>query len=139
MIIKIKTKVKPTEDENKVLKAVTNIFDDAEMEISENIYIGVSKDVSRFKELLRSQAILDAARNVLERNIVGNATKFHINKQAAYSGILNFDKDVHGGIKLEFVSEDGEDILKLIKDIAPRTRNGVIINEDEEEMEKKNE
>ncbi|MBA2840147.1 hypothetical protein HNP87_000659 [Methanococcus maripaludis] len=139
MIIKIKTKVKPTEDENKVLKAVTNIFDDAEMEISENIYIGVSKDVSRFKELLRSQAILDAARNVLERNIVGNATKFHINKQAAYSGILNFDKDVHGGIKLEFVSEDGEDILELIKDIAPRTRNGVIINEDEEEMEKKNE
>ncbi|MBA2852754.1 hypothetical protein HNP89_000691 [Methanococcus maripaludis] len=139
MIIKIKTKVKPTEDENKVLKAVTNIFADAEMEFSENIYLGVSKDISRFKELLRSQAILDAARNVLERNIVGNATKFHINKQAAYSGILNFDKDVHGGIKLEFVSEDGEDILELIKDIAPRTRDGIIINEDEEAIEKKNE
>ncbi|MBA2857957.1 hypothetical protein HNP93_000658 [Methanococcus maripaludis] len=138
MIIKIKTKVKPTEDENKVLKAVTNIFNDAEMEISENIYTGVSKDISRFKELLRSQAILDAARNVLERNIVGNATKFHINKQAAYSGILNFDKDVHGGIKLEFVSEEDEDILELIKDIAPRTRDGIIINEDEEAIEKKN-
>jgi len=138
MIIKIKTKVKPTEDENKVLKAVTNIFNDAEMELSENIYSGASKDISRFKELLRSQAILDAARNVLERNIIGNATKFHINKQAAYSGILNFDKDVHGGIHLEFVSEN-EDIMKLIKDIAPRTRNGVIINEDEEEIENKKE
>lgn len=138
MIIKIKTKVKPTEDENKVLKAVTNIFNDAEMEISENIYTGVSKDISRFKELLRSQAILDAARSVLERNIVGNATKFHINKQAAYSEILNFDKDVHGGIKLEFVSEEDEDILELIKDIAPRTRDGIIINEDEEAIEKKN-
>ncbi|CAF30627.1 RNA-binding domain-containing protein [Methanococcus maripaludis] len=139
MIIKIKTKVKPTEDENKVLKAVTNIFNDAEMEISENIYTGVSKDISRFKELLRSQAILDAARNVLERNIVGNATKFHINKQAAYSGILNFDKDVHGGIKLEFICEEDEEILELIKDIAPRTRDGIIINEDDEAIEKKNE
>ncbi|ABO34832.1 Protein of unknown function DUF54 [Methanococcus maripaludis C5] len=137
MIIKIKTNVKPTEDENKVLKAVTNIFVDAEMEVSENIYTGVSKDISRFKELLRSQAILDAARNVLERNIVGNATKFHINKQAAYSGILNFDKDVHGGIKLEFICEENEDIFGLIKDIAPRTRNGVIINEDEELENKK--
>lgn len=139
MIIKIKTKVKPTEDENKVLKAVTNIFNDAEMEISENIYTGVSKNISRFKELLRSQAILDAARNVLERNIVGNATKFHINKQAAYSGILNFDKDVHGGIKLEFICEEDEEILELIKDIAPRTRDGIIINEDDEAIEKKNE
>ncbi|WP_459200942.1 RNA-binding domain-containing protein [Methanococcus sp. CF] len=137
MIIKIKTKVKPTEDENKVLKAVTNIFNNAEMELAENIYSGVSKDISRFKELLRSQAILDAARNVLERNIVGNATKFYINKQAAYSGILNFDKDVHGGIKLEFICEENEDILGLIKDIAPRTRNGVIINEDEEVEHKK--
>lgn len=138
MIIKINSKVKPTEDKEKVLKAITNIFTDAETEFDENFITGQSKDVSRFKELLRSQAILDAARYILERSVVGNATKFHINKQAAYAGLLNFDRDVHGGIRIEFVAEEGEDILKLLKDIAPRTRHGVIIDEDEENIENTN-
>ncbi|ABR54302.1 Protein of unknown function DUF54 [Methanococcus vannielii SB] len=133
MIIKINAKVKPTEDSEKVLNAIKNIFMDIKTEFDENIIFCESKNVSRFKELLRSQAILDAARNVLERNIIGNRTKFYINKQAAYSGLLNFDKDIHGGIKLEFIAEEGEDILKLLKDIAPRTRHGVIIDEDEED------
>ena len=133
MIIKLKSKIKPTEDEKKVIKAVKNIFKDAKVVVEDNRLIGEAEDIGRFKELLRSQAILDTARMVLEKGIVGNSTKFNINKQAAFAGLVNFDKDIHGGIFVKLIAEEDEDLMKLIKDIAPKTKNGKIIDEDEEE------
>ena len=133
MIIKLKSKIKPTEDEKKVIKAVKNIFKDAKVVVEDNQLIGEAEDIGRFKELLRSQAILDTARMVLEKGIVGNSTKFNINKQAAFAGLVNFDKDIHGGIFVKLIAEEDEDLMKLIKDIAPKTKNGKIIDEDEEE------
>ena len=138
MIIKLKSKIKPTEDEIKVIKAVKNIFKDAKVVVEDNLLIGEAEDIGRFKELLRSQAILDTARMVLEKGIVGNSTKFNINKQAAFAGLVNFDKDIHGGIFVKLIAEEDEDLMKLIKDIAPRTKNGRIIDEDEEEINAKN-
>ena len=138
MIIKLKSKIKPTEDEKKVIKAVKNIFKDAKVVVEDNQLIGEAEDIGRFKELLRSQAILDTARMVLEKGIVGNSTKFTINKQAAFAGLVNFDKDIHGGIFVKLIAEEDEDLMKLIKDIAPRTKNGRIIDEDEEEINAKN-
>jgi len=138
MIIKLKSKIKPTEDEKKVIKAVKNIFKDARVVVEDNQLIGEAEDIGRFKELLRSQAILDTARMVLEKGIVGNSTKFNINKQAAFAGLVNFDKDIHGGIFVKLIAEEDEDLMKLIKDIAPRTKNGRIIDEDEEEINAKN-
>ncbi len=134
MIIKLKSKIKPTEDEEKVIKAVKNIFKDAKVVVDDNQLIGEAKDISRFKELLRSQAILDTARMVLEKGIVGNSTKFNLNKQAAFAGLVNFDKDIHGGIFVKLIVEEDEDLMKLIKDIAPRTKNGKIVDEDEEDI-----
>ncbi|AEH06818.1 RNA-binding domain-containing protein [Methanothermococcus okinawensis] len=142
MIIKLKSKIKPTEDENKVIKAVKNIFKDAKIVVEDNYLVGESKDISRFKELLRSQAILDTARMVLERGINGNLTKFYLNKQAAFAGLVNFDRDIHGGIFVKLIAEEDEDLMKIIKDIAPKTKNGKIIDEDEDtdesEINKKN-
>jgi predicted RNA binding protein with dsRBD fold (UPF0201 family) len=138
MIIKLKSRIKPTEDEKKVIKAVKNIFKDARVVVEDNQLIGEAEDIGRFKELLRSQAILDTARMVLEKGIVGNSTKFNINKQAAFAGLVNFDKDIHGGIFVKLIAEEDEDLMKLIKDIAPRTKNGRIIDEDEEEINAKN-
>jgi len=138
MIIKLKSKIKPTEDEKKVIKAVKNIFKDAKVVVEDNQLIGEAEDIDRFKELLRSQAILDTARMVLEKGIVGNYTKFNLNKQAAFAGLVNFDKDIHGGIFVKLIAEEDEDLMKLIKDIAPRTKNGKIIDEDEEEINAKN-
>ncbi len=134
MIIKLKSRIKPTEDEEKVINAVKNIFKDAKVVVEDNQLIGEAKDISRFKELLRSQAILDTARMVLEKGIVGNSTKFNLNKQAAFAGLVNFDKDIHGGIFVKLIVEEDEDLMKLIKDIAPRTKNGKVIDEDEEEI-----
>jgi len=132
MIIKIKTRIKPTEDREKVIRAVRNIFRDAEILIDENnILTAEAKSLKKLKELIRRQAILDAARMVLEKGISGNSTRFVLNKQAAYCGVVNFDRDVHGGIDVKIIAEEGEDIRAIVKDIAPRTKDGKIVEEEE--------
>ncbi|WP_201763961.1 RNA-binding domain-containing protein [Methanocaldococcus villosus] len=138
MKVIIKSKVKPTEDKYKVKKAILNIFPKANLRYSEKDFYGKwegeTKDVERFKELIRSQAILDTARMILEEKMDENSTRFYLNKQAAFVKAVNFDIDVHGGIYVKIIAEKGEDILKIIKDIAPRTKGGVIIEEEEEEI-----
>jgi len=132
MIVKIRTRIKPTEDRDKVVRAVRNIFRDAKIFIDEdNLLIGESKSLKKLKELIRKQAILDAVRMVLERGISGNSTRFVLNKQAAYCGVVNFDRDVHGGIEVKIIAEEGEDIRTIVKDIAPRTKDGKIIKEED--------
>ncbi|HID47243.1 MAG TPA: hypothetical protein EYH15_03120 [Methanothermococcus okinawensis] len=132
MIVKIKTRVKPTEDKEKVVKAVRNIFRDAEIQIEEdNILTGKTKSLKKLKEMIRRQAILDAARMILEKGISENSTRFVLNKQAAYCGVVNFDRDVHGGIDVKVIAEEGEDIRAIVKDIAPRTKDGKIVKEEE--------
>jgi len=131
MKVVIKSKVKPTEDKNKVKKAILNIFPSSKLTFEEDMWKGYSTDVEKFKKLLRSQAILDAARNVLENGMSEMSTKFYLNKQAAYIGAVNFDIDTHGGIFVKIIADDCEDIEKIIKEIAPRTKGGVIIEEEE--------
>jgi len=144
MEVLIRAKVKPTEDKYKVKKAILNIFPKAELNFVEEDnefgkWEGRAKSVEKLKELLRSQAILDAARMVLEKGMTENATRFYLNKQAAYVGAVNFDIDTHGGIFVKIIADESEDIMKIIKDIAPRTKGGVIINEDELEEIEENE
>ena len=144
MEVIIKAKVKPTEDKYKVKKAILNIFPKAKLTFIEKDnefgeWEGKTKSVEKLKELLRSQSILDAARMVLEKGMTENATKFYLNKQAAYVGAVNFDIDTHGGIFVKILADENEDIMKIIKDIATRTKGGVIINEDELEEEEEKE
>ena len=144
MEVIIKAKVKPTEDKYKVKKAILNIFPRADLNfIKEDDefgkWEGKTKSVDRLKELLRSQAILDAARTVLEKGMTENAVKFYLNKQAAFAGSVNFDIDTHGGIFVKIIADKNEDIMKIVRDIAPRTKGGVIINEEELEEEKEDE
>ena len=131
MIVKIRTRIKPTEDREKVIKAVKNIFRDAKIFIEGDILIAEAKSLKKLKELIRKQAILDAVRMVLERGISGSSTRFVLNKQAAYCGVVNFDRDVHGGIEVKVIAEEGEDIRTIVKDIAPRTKDGKIVKEEE--------
>ena len=141
MEVIIKAKVKPTEDKYKVKKAILNIFPRTKLNfIKEDNefgkWEGKTRNVEKLKELLRSQAILDAARTVLEKGMTENAVKFYLNKQAAFVGAVNFDIDTHGGIFVKIIADKNEDIMKIVRDIAPRTKGGVIINEEELEEEK---
>jgi len=131
--IRIETEVRPTEDLNKVVKALKNIFNIKNMKIEDignerKLVIAEENDVevlTKLREALRRQRILDAARNVFLKNRRGDSIEIKLNKQAAYQGIVSFvDSDNEsplGPINL-FISSNK---LELIIDwLAPRTSHG---------------
>ncbi len=93
MEILIQTDVKPTESKEKVLKCLHNLFPAVKFDVQEGKISGRSKDLSaleRLKQLLGRQAIRDAARAYLQKNIFPGELKFWLNKQAASCSVVNF-------------------------------------------------
>jgi len=88
--IEITTDVHPTEDEEKVIEAVRNIFPDAEIKIEDGKLIAIARDLSRLRDLLRKQRILDTTRSELIRNRHGNEITVYLNKQTATVSRINF-------------------------------------------------
>ncbi|WP_054842150.1 RNA-binding domain-containing protein [Vulcanisaeta distributa] len=124
--------VRPTEDEEKVKRALSNVFiyDEIRIEESEGkkyiVALGNGfKSLVKVHNLIKEQGIEDSARSVLMRGIDGNRVVFHLHKQAAYAGVLTF------------VTEEGESPLgpitfivetndpkRLIDWLAPKTSRG---------------
>ncbi len=86
--------VYPTEDVEKVKRAMLNLIPDLEFEAFDKggdhiILTGRTrsrKALSRLYELFRGQAILDTARSFLEEGYFGEEIIVRVNKQAAYAG-----------------------------------------------------
>jgi predicted RNA binding protein with dsRBD fold (UPF0201 family) len=113
----VETEINLTEDEEKVRKAVANIFDDISMEINPS-YRGsmLSAEAKgqaalvKLRNVLRSDRIRDAARKVFLRGIRGNAVSFCLNKQVAFAGHVSFSEEVAesplGPIKVTIKCDD---------------------------------
>jgi len=76
--------------------------------------------------LLREQRILDTARKVLLRGMVGSATSFQISKQAALMGVVSFppEEEALGSLHVQISGSKS-----VIDWLAPETENGVPIKE----------
>ena len=122
MKIHIKARLYPTEDPEKVKKAILNIFPDAKIEISEGSIVAISKNLDNMKKLLETQHIRDTAREILTSSIVGNHIIFKINKQVATVGKINFSisEGPLGDVEVDVDCED-EDAMKVIDYVAPST------------------
>ncbi len=93
--VEIETLIHPTEDKGRVVKAVKNLFPDADIKIEGEKLYAASQNLSKLRELLRRQRILDTARAELLKNRVGNETTVYLNKQTALISRINFaDEDV---------------------------------------------
>ncbi|MEM2462466.1 MAG: AAA family ATPase [Archaeoglobaceae archaeon] len=86
----IETLIHPTEEEEKVIGAIRNLFPDAKIEISEGKVFAIARNLKTFRELLRRQKILDTARSELLRNRRGNEVTIYLNKQTATISRINF-------------------------------------------------
>lgn len=131
MKLRVSAEIRVTEDEDKVRRAILNIFPLLELSSDGKKLLGESGDVAslqRFRQLLRMQAILDAARAVITRGRKGAKAEFWINKQAAFVGKLSFT-DGESPLGPIIVELEAEDIERLIDYIAPRTRGGRPVEE----------
>jgi len=119
-----KARVNPTEDVNKVIKTLSNLFDYNDIEIGED-HVSISGDkdsITDFKEELRDMKIRGAARKVMMKGITHDKIRFNLSKQAALVGIPNFiDQNLSplGEIEVEIKIDDP---VKFIDWIAPEIK-----------------
>ena len=127
--------VYPTEIEEKVRIAITNIFP-VELAIR-NFGIpqlfggGDLESLRKIHMLLRDLRILDTSRRIFMNGIEGNTIQFCLNKQVAFVGKVNFPvgEESLGSIHVEISSDNEGDLMKIIDWLAPETVDGVPVME----------
>ncbi|MEN4007167.1 MAG: RNA-binding domain-containing protein [Methanobacteriaceae archaeon] len=90
-----KASVNPTEDRDKVIKAIANVIEYDEIEIGDD-YVCASGGMETIKKLgdeLRERKIRGAARKTMLKGIRANKIHFKLSKQAAFAGTLNLVDD----------------------------------------------
>ena len=95
----IEAEVNPTEDVEKVRRAVENIFGNVEFEIKPqkrgSLLVGKSRGLdglTKLQNLLRRERIRDAARGALFDGLSEKSIVFYLNKQVAYVSHVSFSK-----------------------------------------------
>lgn len=123
VVISIRCPVNPSEDPDKVRRAVLSIFPDAELEERDGSLSGSAPGMDTFHHLIRKQRILDATRAMLFAGLRNGKTKVMLNKQVATVGKVSFaDRNpVLGAIE---VTIESDDIEAFIDRLAPVTVDG---------------
>jgi predicted RNA binding protein with dsRBD fold (UPF0201 family) len=127
--IHVETDVNPTESEEKIQKAIWNIFGDLNVEINltqRGKVLSVDAKgldgLSTLRSVLRKDHIRDASRKALFRGLLGTTLIFYLNKQVAFSGHVSFSEaeaeSPLGPIKVTIKTYDPQ---QLIDWLAPRT------------------
>ena len=115
--ITARARVNPTEDRDKVINAISNIFEFDELEIGEG-YVSVTgenESLLDLRESLKVRRIRDTAERIFLNGTDGNKISFSLNKQAALVSTPNFvDKDmsVLGEIDVTIETDDVEGFIK---------------------------
>jgi uncharacterized protein len=126
--VTICSSVRSTERVEKVVSAIENLFPGLIMDIRADkieAYNGPDS-LKTLHELLRRQKILDTARKVLLRGLVGSATTFQLSKQAALMGVVSFPPEEEALGSLHVQITGGESVINWL---APETENGIPVRE----------
>jgi len=133
--VRVSAPVNPTEIEEKVRIAITNIFP---LELAlKNFGIpqlygeGDLESLRKLHMVLRDLRILDTARRIFINNKESNTIQFCLNKQVALMGKANFPvgEESLGSIHVEISSDNDEDLMNIIDWLAPETEEGEPIME----------
>ncbi len=108
-----RARVNPTEDVDKVITAVSNIFEYDELEIEEGYIIvtGDKESLMDLRESLKSRKIRDTAERMFVKGTEGDRIIFSLSKQAALISIPNFvDREMSalGEIDVTIETDDVE-------------------------------
>ncbi len=133
--VRVSALVHPTEIEENVRKAITNLFP-VELQIRDfgtpQLYgEGDLESLRMLHRRLREERILDTARHIFLTGIEGNSTQFRLNKQVAFAGKLNFPagEESLGSIYVEISAGDEDALLRIIDWLAPETIDGKPVGE----------
>lgn len=127
--IQVEADINPTENEDKVKRAVENMFSNLELEVKPqkqgSLLVGRGRGtdaLTKLYNLLRRERIRDAARGALYEGLSEKSIIFYLNKQVAYVGHVSFSKPVAesplGPIKVEIQCDNPRELIEWL---APRT------------------
>jgi len=130
--VKAEAEVRPTEDPEKVKRALQNLILNPTIETAQiggkSLLIAEAEGedgVSKLYNLFRQERIRDAARKLLFKGMQGNTITFYLNKQVAYVGHISFcnpfAESPLGPIKIEITCDDPR---ALIDWLAPSSVAG---------------
>ncbi len=127
--VHIETDVNPTESEEKVKKAIWNLFGNLPTETN-TIHKGSilsaeakgQEALAALRNVLRRDHIRDAARKPLFEGLRGDTLTFYLNKQVAFAGHVSFSEPEAesplGPIKVTIQTENPRELIDWL---APRT------------------
>jgi hypothetical protein len=99
--VHVETEINPTESEEKVRRAVENMFGDVPIHVKAlhkgNLLVAETTGLgalNKFQNLLRRERIRSAARVVFYEGLEETAVNFCLNKQVAFAGHVSFSKEV---------------------------------------------
>lgn len=121
-LVEIETPIYPTEDVDKLIKCLNELFPYAQWKDGTDKIFGESKSLERFRKILKDMKIRDTARTQLENSINGDECSITLSKQASCNRKINFtDEDqALGVIKVTIKSNninDMVDALTRIEDV----------------------
>ncbi len=122
----IEAEINPTEDPEKVKKAVENVVWNAEYTVkpqkTRSLLVAEAEgtdSLTKIHNLLRRERIRDAARTVLSGGLSEKNLVFYLNKQVAYAGHLSFSDPEEtesplGPIKVEIRCDKPRELVEWL-------------------------
>ncbi|MCK9150640.1 RNA-binding domain-containing protein [Methanobacterium alcaliphilum] len=115
-LVNISSKINATEDSEKVVKSVQNIFNGGSLKIDEKMVLlqGDCSLLKNFKEILENEKIRATARSVMESSLSDDKIEFILSKQTAYVGVVNFVSGTEsplGDIDVQITSKNTDQLL----------------------------
>ena len=119
--IQIFCEINPSEDPEKVKLAVSNIFPDIELDISDSDVSGKTNDIeilSQISKSIHEKNIKNTYQRILKKNNDGDSTWFYLNKQAAFVNTVALCSEANesslGPIKVVLRSNNVEQLIDSI-------------------------
>jgi hypothetical protein len=120
--VHVEVEINPTESEEKVKRAVENIFGSIPTQIKPlhkgKLLVAEAEGLealAKLYNLLRRERIRDAARKALFEGLNGKTLNFCLNKQVAYAGHVSFSKETAesplGPIKIKIKCENPRQLI----------------------------
>lgn len=130
--VRVSAPVQPTEVADRVARAVTALFPNADVTVGPEAVVAEGHDVETFREKLFEQEILDAARSAFREGRTEDGFTFELKKQAAFRGVVNFsvgNPAELGDVRVEVTVRE-PDVESFVSYLAPETQDGEPIDPD---------
>lgn len=129
----VEAELNPTENLEKVKKAIINIFPTASIDVRlggrKSLLVATTEGIhglSEFYGSLRQERILAAARRVFRRGTQGNYITFYLNKQVAYAQHISFcnsfGESPLGPIQVKVRCDDPREVINWLTKVISRNK-----------------